>query len=293
MVWLIGRIQTNTASDYAFVHVLQDHFRLTPLSAWGNPMKPAEPVSKTDRESRTPLAEMEKMDAAAFFSLLCRLMQRNPPAPADAPLMRRLEKIGIRPGREFDFTRLPAKTQQAIEEGADEAQRTISEPPTEGKTANGWRTFYHLGNYGVDYLLRAQVARVGLGANPPEDALYPLAFTDADGRPLEGNRRYVVHFDKSLLPPVNAFWSLAMYDAHGFFCENSIGRYAIGDRDQLRYNADGSLDIYIQHSRPSAEKESNWLPAPAEQFNMLLRLYWPKPQALDGTWAPPPIRTVE
>ena len=293
LVWLAGRMQTNTASDYAFVHALQDQFSLTLWSAKSKPAKPAAPVAKLDRTNKTPLEEMEKMNAATFFTLLCRLMQRNPPAPADEPLVRQLDRIGIRPGREFDFARLPAETQHAVERGVAEAQKTISGPATGAKTANGWRTRYHFGTYGVDYLLRAQVARVGLGANLPEDALYPGAVTDADGRPFEGRRRYVLHFDESQLPPVNAFWSLTMYDSRGFFCENAIGRYAIGDRDQLHFNADGSLDIFIQHSRPSAEEESNWLPAPAEPFSMNLRLYWPKSQALDGTWTPPPIRAVE
>ena len=293
MVWLVGRIQTNTASDYASVRALQDQLRLTPLSAWGKPAKAAEAVPKPDGASRTPIAEMESMDTATFFARLCRLMLQNPPAPADAQLVRRLEEIGIRPDREFDFRRLPSEAQQAVERGVAEAKRTMSGPMAGAKMVNGWRILYHVGKYGVDYLLRAQVARTGIGANLPEDALTPRSITGAEGRPLDGSRRYVVHFDKGLLPPVNAFWSLTMYDSRGFFSENAIGRYAIGDRDQLSYNADGSLDIYIQHSRPSAEKESNWLPAPAEPFSMTLRLYWPKPQVLDGTWTPPPIRAVE
>jgi hypothetical protein len=293
MVFLVVRIQTNTAFDYASVRALQDQFRLTPWSVWGKPAKPAVAVAKRDGTSRTPIAEMESMDTATFFARLSRLMQQNPPAPADPRLVRRLEKIGIRPDRKFDFRRLPSETQQAIERGVAEAKRTMSGPMAGAKMVNGWRILYHVGKYGGDYLLRAQQARTGLGANLPEDALYPRSMTDAEGRPLEGSRRYVVHFNKSLLPPVNAFWSLTMYDSRGFFSENAIGRYAIGDRDQVSYNVDGSLDIYIQHSRPSAEKESNWLPAPSEPFSMSLRLYWPKPQALDGTWTPPPIRAVE
>lgn len=292
MVWLLGRIQTNTASDYTTVRTLQDEFRLTPLSVWGKLANLSSPVRKSDSARRIPVAEMENMDAAKFFTCMHQRLQHNSPAPADAQLVRRLETVGIGLGKKFDFTRLPSETREAFEKGVADAKRTIS-GPVAARTVNGWRIAYDLGNYGVNYLLRAQVARVGVGANLPEDALYPRAIADAEGRPLEGRRRYVVHFDKSQLPPVHAFWSLTMYDSRGFFCENAIGRYALGDRDKLRYNADGSLDLYIQHQRPGAGDASNWLPAPSEAFSMSLRLYWPRQQALDGTWTPPPIRAVD
>jgi hypothetical protein len=293
MVWLLGRIQTNTSSDYPFVHSLQDQFHLTPLSAWPRFPEPDAPRAKRDRAGRTPLAEMDKMETADFFTRLCRLMANNPPAPADAPLMKRLATIGVVPGKPFSFAGLPAETRQALESGVAEARKELSQKIPEGRKANGWGLRYDLGKYGVDYYLRAQVARRGLGANLPEDALYPQAQADANGHPFDGSHRYVIHFDKSQLPPVNAFWSLTVYDTRGFFTENPNGRYAIGDRDHLRYNPDGSLDLYIQHTRPGPDKESNWLPSPAEAFNMSLRLYWPKPSILDGSWTPPPIRRVE
>jgi hypothetical protein len=293
MVWLVGRIQTNTPSDYPFVRSLQDQFHLTRFSDWGKPTKPAVQGVKPDSTRRTPSAEIDKMDAATFFGHLCRLMQRNPPAAADAPLVRRMAKIGIEPAERFDFTRFSAETRQAIERGVADARQALFESLPAGKKVDGWSIRYDMGKYDVDYSRRAQVARMGLGANLPEDAIYPRTLVDADGSPLEGSRRYVVHFDKGQLPPVNAFWSLTVYDSRGFFSENPIGRYAIGDRDHLRYNPDGSLDLYIQHARPGAEKESNWLPAPIESFEMALRLYWPKPNVLDGTWTPPPIRHVD
>jgi hypothetical protein len=293
MAWLLGRIQTNTASDYETVRALQDRFRLTPLSSWRRPAQRAKNAAKPDRSQRTPIAEVESMDAATFFTRFNHLMQHNRPAPTDTQLMRRMETMGIGSGRDFDFKLLAADTRQAFDAGVAEAKRMISGPRAAAKMVNGWRILYHLGNYGVDYLLRAQIAHGGLGANLPEDALYPRANTDFEGRPLEGSRRYVLHFDKSQLPQVNAFWSLTMYDSRGFFSENTIGRYALGDRDALHYNADGSLDLYIQHSRPQAEEMSNWLPTPAEAFNMIMRLYWPKPEALNGTWTPPPIRIID
>ena len=238
IVWMIGRIQTNTAADYPFVHALQNQLRLTALSDWGKPPKPAPAETKYRPSGRTPSAEIEKMDTNAFFTRLCALMQRNPPAPADAPLVRRLAKLGIEPGKAFEPTRLAPDIRRALENGAIEARKRLaSEPIPPSKHVNGWDLNYNLGKYGVDYFLRASVAHAALGANLGADAVYPMDFTDSAGQPLQGTRRYVLHFSKEQLPPVNAFWSLTIYDARGFFTENSIGRYAIGDRDHLHFNA--------------------------------------------------------
>jgi len=137
------------------------------------------------------------------------------------------------------------------------------------------------------------VAYAGLGANTIKDALYPTALVDADGKPFDSGRRYVIHFDKAELPPVRGFWSLTMYNADQFFAENPINRYAIGDRNKLTYNPDGSLDLYVQRDSPGKDKEANWLPAPASgPFTMNLRLYWPRSQALDGTWKPPAVKAA-
>jgi hypothetical protein len=126
--------------------------------------------------------------------------------------------------------------------------------------------------------------------NLPEDAVYPASFVDAEGKPYSGANRYVLHFDKGKLPPANAFWSITLYDKDGFQAPNAINRFALGDRDKFQFNADGSLDIYIQNESPGADKESNWLPAPKDEFNLALRLYSPKREALDGPWTPPPVK---
>jgi len=147
--------------------------------------------------------------------------------------------------------------------------------------------------YGNFYLKRAIIAMAGLGANQPEDAIYPLNVADADGQPLTGANKYVLHFAKEELPPVEAFWSLTMYDEAGFQVANPINRFAIGDRDSLKFNPDGSLDLYIQHDSPGTEKESNWLPAPASgTLGITLRLYAPRAAALYGKWTPPVVRRV-
>jgi hypothetical protein len=153
----------------------------------------------------------------------------------------------------------------------------------------------NIGAFGTDYDTRAYIALIALGANLPQDALYPTTFTDGDGKPLNGDNRYVLHFDKDLTPPVRAFWSLTMYDPQSYFVDNPINRYAISSWMPLKENEDGSLDIYIQHGSPGADKEANWLPAPPGGFNITLRMYWPKdlpPSILDGSWKPPAVKQI-
>jgi hypothetical protein len=147
-----------------------------------------------------------------------------------------------------------------------------------------------IGVYGNAYRRRAVVALVGLGANPPEDAVYPLLTADADGHPVAGEHDYALHFDADMLPPADAFWSVTMYDSEGYQVANELNRFAIGDRDPLTFNADGSLDIYLQHTNPGPDRESNWLPAPLGPLGITMRLYAPRREVLDGTWSPPPVR---
>ena len=164
--------------------------------------------------------------------------------------------------------------------------------PTIARVANGWSMNTDtMGVYGIYYLKRAMVALLGLGANQAEDAIYPMNLADADGKPLVGERKYVLHFGKEELPPVNAFWSVTMYDEAGFQVANPINRFAIGDRDELKYNADGSLDLYLQSENPGPDRECNWLPSPAKgALGVTMRLYAPKAEALDGRWNPTAIR---
>ncbi len=153
--------------------------------------------------------------------------------------------------------------------------------------------FDGMGTYGAAYLQRANIARIGIGANLVEDALYPMTFQDERGEPYDGGRSYRLHFAADALPPVKGFWSLTMYDAEMYLAETPIGRYAIGDRDELRLNEDGSLDILIQHEPPAEERRSNWLPAPSGRFDMVLRLYWPRREALTGDWVPAAVTRVD
>ena len=184
--------------------------------------------------------------------------------------------------------------QRALGRAAPDAhKRMIEVGRTLRQQRNGWYLPSRMiGIYGNDYLLRAFIAYAGLGALPPEDAIYPSANVGPNGKPLEGTTRQVLHFDKEQLPPDDAFWSLTMYGADQYFIANPINRFAIGDRDKLAFNPDGSLDLYIQHESPGKDKEQNWLPAPAGRYSINLRLYLPHAQATDGRWVPPPLTQV-
>jgi hypothetical protein len=295
LIWILGRTQTNGKADFEAVHAVQAQYKLTPLSAWGKPYTPPATVPVDPKASKeAPVEQVGKMAAQTFFARLNTLMRANPPAAADAGVLKRFAALGIAPGKQFSLQKLDPAAQSALEKGVAEARQEIAAAAQKpkGKVANGWSLIYDLGSYGTDYLHRAGVALVALGANLGMDAIYPITRADAEGKPLAGQNKYVMHFAKDQLPPVNAFWSVTMYNNKQFFVKNPLNRYAIGDRDKLTFNADGSLDIYIQHESPGQDKESNWLPAPKDGFNLIMRLYWPQKVILDGTWTPPPVKQV-
>lgn len=297
MVWLIGRTQTNGKEDYAAVHAIQDQYKLTPLGAWGTAYTPPDnaPVAPGIDVKTPPVEQVAKMDAATFFARLNTLMKDNPPVAADASALNNFTAIGVAPGTPFYLKSLDPAVAKGVEGSVKAAQAKIAAEARKphGKKVNGWDVMTNLGRYGTDYLFRSVVALVGLGANLPEDAIYPRGTEDTDGQPLNGANRYLVHFPKGQLPPVNAFWSLTMYNSKQFFVQNPINRYAIGDRDKLKFNDDGSLTICIQHESPGKEKESNWLPAPKDSFNVFMRLYWPKKEIVDGVWKTPGVERVK
>ena len=333
--WIIGRTQTNGATDYQNVHRIQDGYKLTPLSQWGKEMGGMEmggsamggitmggkgiggeamggnamggkamggkadmpptkvPVNSTWDMTATPPVQVARMSAKAYFELFAKVLKHNPPHELDWNMVEQLKQIGIIPGEEFDFSKLPAETQKTLERAVGDAQKMIAEKQT-GEAVSGWQFNYEfMGNYGTSYLQRAYVAHIGLGANVPEDAVYPMSNVDSEGQPYNGSNRYVFHFEKDELPPIRAFWSLSMYDEEMYFVDNPIRRNAIGDRDKLQFNEDGSLDIYIQHASPGEAKESNWLPAPEGYFDLVLRAYWPMHEVLIGDWNPPAVKRVK
>ncbi len=223
-----------------------------------------------------------------------RLMIANPPAAADSLAMAKFASIGVGPGKKFDLSVFNEQDQRVIEQIPRQVLIGLKEELKGGSgLVNGWKPISKtVGSYGTNYPERALVSFVGLGANLPADALYPTVSFDADGNPLHGSNKYVLHYEKGQTPPTNAFWSLTMYDAEGYMVANPINRNAIGDRSNLKVNEDGSIDIYFQHSSPGKSRESNWLPTPTGDFNMILRIYWPKQEVLDGTWKTPPVKKV-
>ena len=296
MAWLLGRTQTNGVADYPAVHKLQDGYTLMPLSRY--PDGPAPHAPSAGRPDMTgfvrPPAQVAQLSPVAFFTLLAELLVKNPMQVGDEPMMAELRKIGITPGK-FDPSPLGPDGQKAIADGvAAAAARLGSLDGRDGKPGpTGWTGgSKFVGRYGTNYGIRAGVARIGLGANPPEDATYLNCHQDDQAQPLDGSRRYRIHFAKNEIPPVKAFWSVTVYDQQGYFAANPIHRFAIGDRDALKFNADGSLDIYIQHASPGPEEDSNWLPAPESVFNLSLRLYWPGDKILKGVWTPPVVQRV-
>ena len=149
---------------------------------------------------------------------------------------------------------------------------------------------YTMGVYGNYYLKRAIIAQVGLGANLPEDAIYPLNLADEEGRPLDGANAYVLRFEKGAAPPAGAFWSVTLYDDQGYQAPNSLNRFALSSWMPFKLNPDGSLDLHVQSESPGADRQANWLPAPKGPFNLTMRLYAPKGEALTGKWNSPPVR---
>jgi hypothetical protein len=294
MVWLLGRIYcTGTPEDYAAVHALQDQIGLVPLSAYGKPYAP--PAGVVDPSVNPKIAvrdQVNAMDAVAYFTLLAQLMKANPPAAADAPALARFASIGLVPGQDFDASKLKADFVKRVPQIAFDRIMLQFKVNPSVKDINGWNYMTKTGVYGTDYLMRALVTAIGLGANRPQDAIYPTSLKDARGSAYDGANKYVVHFAKGELPPVDGFWSITMYDTGYFFVANPINRYSISPRQNLKANADGSVDLYIQKDSPGAEKESNWLPAPAGKFVLMLRMYWPRetnPTILDGSWVIPPV----
>jgi hypothetical protein len=297
IVWLLGRIYcTGTPEDYAAVHKLQDEFKLVPLSAYGKSYTP--PAGKVDPAIDMKAAvreQVNRMDAVSYFTLLCELMKTNPPSQADAGQLARFAGIGIVPGQSFDASKLKADFAKRIPDIAFDRimlQFRINKAITQ---QNGWAFTTKTGIYGTDYLMRALITAIGLGANRPQDAVYPTSTADAEGHKYKGANKYVMRFPKGHLPPVEGFWSLTMYDDKYFFVNNPLNRYSISARQNLQTNPDGSTDLYIQNGSPGKDKESNWLPAPAGDFILMLRMYWPNetdPSIINGSWTIPVARKV-
>ncbi|MBW8791758.1 MAG: DUF1254 domain-containing protein, partial [Rhizobium leguminosarum] len=267
-------------------------YKVTPLSRWG---KAPESVTveidpKVDMKT-PPKAQVDSMTAAKYFTYAAELLKLHPPHITDQPIIAQMKRIGIEPGKDFDFDKLDPAVKKALESVPEDAQQLMKwKLPTLARVVNGWSMNTDtMGVYGNYYLKRAMVAQLGLGANLPEDAIYPMNLGDDTGKPLNGTSNYILHFEKGTTPPVNAFWSVTLYDSEGFQVPNVLNRFAVSSYMPFKINADGSLDLYFQNESPGKEKEANWLPSPKGDFNLCMRLYGPKSDALTGKWNPPPV----
>jgi hypothetical protein len=295
-VWIIGRTKTDGPPDYDAVHKIQAGYRVTPLSQWGKPAQAVEAKIDPTFDMKTPpKTQIETMPAGKFFAYAAELLKANPPHLTDQPMVAQLKKLGIEPGKSFDLDKADPVVQRALASALEDGREVMAwKVPSIARVANGWSMNTDtMGVYGNYYLKRAIVAQFGLGANLPEDAIYPFNLADETGKPLDGAIKYALHFDKGATPPAGAFWSVTLYDSDGFQVANALNRFAVSSWMPLHYNGDGSLDLFLQNESPGKDKESNWLPAPKGPFNVMLRLYAPSADALNGKWNPPPVRRAE
>lgn len=301
-VFIIGRTySTGTSDDYAAVNKLQTEYKLYPLSFYGKNYTPpaSSPVDSNPPFSMTDKVRdvIDNMDIATYFGMMANLMgEIAPPAPEDRTIVDKMAKIGLVPGESFRMDKLKPSLQKALGQVAKKAFAQITEYRNKvGTVVNGWTISGSAGNYGTNYLERAVIAAFGWGANLPEDAVYPYTEVDSQGQKLSGANKYVIHFEKGSTPPVNGFWSITLYDKEFFFYPNQWNKQTVSPRDNLKYNSDGSLDLYIQHESPGNDKEANWLPTPEGDFILMMRLYWPKENAPSilppgkGSWKVPPV----
>jgi hypothetical protein len=294
-LWVIGRTKTDGPSDYDEVHKIQAGYKVTPLSRWGKAPEPVTVTIDPAVDMKTPpKIQVDTMPAAKYFAYAAELLKLHPPHDTDQPIIAQMKRVGIEPGKSFDFEKLEPAVKKALESTVEDAQQLMKwKMATLARVANGWSMNTDtMGVYGNYYLKRAIVSQVGLGANLPEDAIYPLNLFDNTGKLLDGANKYTTHFDKGATPPVNAFWSITLYDSAGFQVANGLNRFAVSSYFPFKTNADGSLDLYFQNESPGKDKEANWLPAPRGAFNLTMRLYGPKSEALTGKWNPPPVTKV-
>ncbi|ARN76422.1 hypothetical protein BST96_14320 [Oceanicoccus sagamiensis] len=290
-VWMIQRIQTNGTDDVEAVKTMQKQFALASLSQWQQGISTevySGTISKNDPDNN-PALTVEQMSANTFLATLADVLALQASPAEDKAAIETLAALGVTAGQYSPDAQGwlgQAMADWAINFTQEKIKQQLAEPR---ELDNGWAIFRDgIGNYGTDYRFRTGVAIIGLGALPPEDALYPNTLVDSTGQTLDGQHSYKLHFQAGQVPPVNAFWSVTMYDSEGFLIENPINRYALGSRDKLQYNADGSLDILLQQQRPASGTD-NWLPTPSDNFAVTLRLYAPQSSATNGSWPLPQV----
>src|SRR6516165_4234121 len=266
-VWIIGRTKTDGPQDYDAIHKIQAGYKITPLSQNYSP--PTVTIDPSVDMKTPPKVQVDTMPAEKYFAYAAELLKVIPPHITDQPMIAQLKKIGLEPGKSFEWDKVSPAIRKALESTPEDAQRLMAwKLPTLARVVNGWSMNTDtMGVYGNYYLKRAIVAQLGLGANLPEDAIYPANLADESGKPLDGTNKYTLHFDKDNMPPASAFWSVTLYDSEGFQVANPLNRFAVSSWMPFKYNADGAFDL-------------------------LLPMYAPKAEALTGKWNPTPVTRV-
>ncbi|HTX88881.1 MAG TPA: DUF1254 domain-containing protein [Bacteroidales bacterium] len=299
MAWINGRTMVIDQNDATTVMAFQNAMTIMPLSAWPGPYSPPGGTVNDSIDMVTaPVQQVASLPVEKYFQMLCDLMKENPASKDDSAMVRELAQVGITPGGTFDLSKFPASEQLAINTGyANGKANLINSGHTIQKTTtNGWGFILSdIGAYGNHYDTRAYVAMIGLGANLPDDAVYPTTTIDNLGDSLTSLHRYTMTFAPGQTPPDSGFWSITLYNDQHFLVQNEIGRYAIGSYNNLTYNADSSLTLYIQKDSTGIPNKSNWLPTAEPDnsvFNLMMRIYWPRKSVLNNEWKIPAVVRV-
>ena len=289
------RTQLFNPADLENVKKIQAGYKAQPLSALlGQPASKAAPAIDFIK----PLTPEQQRESLEFFNILNFVLRFCPTNPSETELMARFAKIGVGAGKTFDASKFSPEMRPAIEQGMADAWADLAKlqkriDAKEVTSGDMFGTREYLKN---NYLYRMAAAVLGIYGNSKQEAMYPLYGVDSDGHKLDGANRYALRFAPGELPPVNAFWSLTMYEMPAsLLVANPLNRYLLNSPmlPQFKRDADGGITLYLQNESPGADMEANWLPAPTGPFIAFMRLYWPKPEALDGTWKQPPMRRVE
>jgi hypothetical protein len=303
-VWVSVRVRVNGPRDVREARKVQTAMRIETLTpakgsvsdptpvvagAWGSSAakQPAVPPLPAGPSTATPGAQAEALDANAFFARLARSLDDNPAAADDSHAMSQLADLGVKPGEPVQFKKSDAPL---LDSGLADARERLATVPSNALTKNGWIWFGDgVGIYGTDYTLRAYLARRQTATSTKEGEVRPVASVDSEGHALNGSNQYTLHFTPDQLPPVRGFWTITAYTENGALADTKLPRLSISDRDRLKKNRDGSVDVILSAKSPGRARVSNWLPVPEGQFQVAMRLYAPKPQASDGSWAPPSV----
>ncbi|SAL57090.1 DUF1254 domain-containing protein [Caballeronia humi] len=299
-VWLSIRVRVNGPRDVREARKLQTAMQVDTLS--GAPRAAPDPAAATSgawsnaaadhlatpATASSPAEQAETFDANTFFARLAHALDDNPPSAEDAHEMSQLAELGVVPGEQVQFRKRDAAL---LATGLADGRERLATVPSNAISKNGWTWFGDsVGKYGADYTLRAYLARRDPGTATKESEVKPVARVDSDDHPLNGANTYVLHFAPNQLPPVRGFWTLTAYTKDGALVEGKVPRLSLSDRDKLKKNRDGSIDVVVSEATPAKGLASNWLPVPGGDFQLVMRLYAPKPQAADGTWAPPVVQ---